>query len=63
MNLEELTLEQLKSMVYDETIKIKISQNNIQVLENEIVKKSQPNANTTSSRGNKTSNTNSKAGD
>ncbi len=39
MNFSDKTIVELKALVYDESVKVSIAQQNIRILENEIVKK------------------------
>ncbi len=40
MNISEMDIKSLKSLAYDEYVKLQITQNNLQLLNTEIAKKS-----------------------
>ena len=41
MNVNELTLEQLKALAYDQLVAIQVAQNNLRILEGELGKRAQ----------------------
>ena len=42
MSLNDLSLEQLKAMAYDELRRMQVAQNNLNIIEKEIIEKNKP---------------------